>query len=241
MKSLLAVPVLIAALLMSNFSLAALAIRDLDGDWSNGHEGVYDDVLNITWLADANTVLAFYGADYLLMVSNSGISPPYLLDGRGTYGRSRVASSMNDYNEGNGYLGINSWRLPHAAPVGGSEEYLEGELSYNYHMNLGGVDCFGDIAGCTNQTGLDNQSLFVNLSFDHWTDSGEFFQEGLGLPCPCAIVQVGASQRTIPSVQTYYKYWAVADGDFGTSAVPIPATAWLFGSALVGLLVARRR
>ena len=37
-------------------SFGALSIRDLDGDWSNGHEGVYDDVLDITWLADANYV-----------------------------------------------------------------------------------------------------------------------------------------------------------------------------------------
>ena len=238
MKSLLAVPVLITALLISNFSLAALAIRDLDGDWSNGHEGVYDDVLNITWLADAvMTSSSGYGADFLLGIPDG--SRDYT--GRISHGTAHgQISSMNSHDAGDGYLGVNNWRLPHAAPVGGSEEYLEGELSYNYHMNLGGVDCFGDKAGCTNQTGLDNQSLFVNLSFDHWTDSGEFFQEDLGFFCPCAIVQVGASQRTIPSVQTFYHTWPVADGDFGTSAVPIPATAWLFGSALVGLLVARR-
>ncbi|MGB5326134.1 MAG: hypothetical protein WBN40_12015, partial [Pseudomonadales bacterium] len=32
---------------------AALTAVDLDGDLSNGHEGVYDDVLDITWLANA--------------------------------------------------------------------------------------------------------------------------------------------------------------------------------------------
>lgn len=40
-------------ILFSNVALGALHIRDLDGNWSNGHEGVYDDVLDITWLADA--------------------------------------------------------------------------------------------------------------------------------------------------------------------------------------------
>ena len=43
---------LIFLLLFSSQAFAALSIRDLDGDWSNGHEGVYDDVLDITWLAD---------------------------------------------------------------------------------------------------------------------------------------------------------------------------------------------
>ena len=42
------------SLLISSLAYSALSIRDLDGDWSNGYEGVYDDVLDITWLADAN-------------------------------------------------------------------------------------------------------------------------------------------------------------------------------------------
>mgnify|MGYP006078882525 FL=1 len=195
-------------------------------------------MLNITWMADAVMASSSgYGADFL-----EGVPFGSRDSSRISYDTaSWLINSMNSHDAGDGYLGVNNWRLPRAAPVGGSEEYLEGELSYNYHMNLGGVDCFGDIAGCTNQIGLDNQSLFVNLSFDHWTDSGEFFQEDLGLPCPCAIVQVGASQRAIPSVQTFYHTWPVADGDFGTSAVPIPATAWLFGSALAGLLAAKRK
>ena len=45
---------LIFLLLFSSQAFGALSIRDLDGDWSNGHEGVYDDVLDVTWLADAN-------------------------------------------------------------------------------------------------------------------------------------------------------------------------------------------
>ena len=31
------------------------------------------------------------------------------------------------------------------------------------------------------------------------------------------------------------------DGDIGAAVVPIPTTAWLFGSALAGLLVARSK
>ena len=35
--------------------------------------------------------------------------------------------------------------------------------------------------------------------------------------------------------------WPVHDGDIGASQVPLPAGIWLFGSALAGLLVARRK
>ena len=38
-------------LFVSLNSFGALHPRELDGDTSNGHEGVYDDVLDITWLA----------------------------------------------------------------------------------------------------------------------------------------------------------------------------------------------
>ena len=50
----LRIALMINILTASAASYAALAPVDLDGDLSNGHEGVYDDIPNITWLADAN-------------------------------------------------------------------------------------------------------------------------------------------------------------------------------------------
>jgi hypothetical protein len=43
------------------------------------------------------------------------------------------------------------------------------------------------------------------------------------------------------TIKTYPRYaWAVHSGD--VSAVPVPATAWLFGSGLIGLVgIARRK
>jgi hypothetical protein len=35
--------------------------------------------------------------------------------------------------------------------------------------------------------------------------------------------------------------WAVRDGDVAVSAVPIPATIWLFSSGLIGLIGFARR
>ena len=47
---------LIGAALLLFFSFAAsaaLSIRDLDSNWTNGNEAVYDNMRDITWLADA--------------------------------------------------------------------------------------------------------------------------------------------------------------------------------------------
>jgi len=47
---------LIGAALLLFFSFAASAalfIRDLDSNWTNGHEAVYDNVLDTNWLTDA--------------------------------------------------------------------------------------------------------------------------------------------------------------------------------------------
>ena len=64
-------------------SFGALSIRDLDSDWSNGHEAVYDDVFDITWLQDAN-------------------------HGNVAFTWQQAMSWANDFS----YQGFTEWRLP---------------------------------------------------------------------------------------------------------------------------------
>jgi len=45
-------------------------------------------------------------------------------------------------------------------------------------------------------------------------------------------------QNYISKGNNFY-VWAVRDGD--VAAVPLPGAAWLFGSALMGVLYAKRR
>ena len=72
--------------------------------FDRGNGLIYDDVLNVTWLQDAN-----------LAASNKfGISDPTVIrnDGAGSYFAAReYIRLMNEYN-GTGYLGYNDWRLP---------------------------------------------------------------------------------------------------------------------------------
>lgn len=94
--------VLTLSLLLSSLSYSALSIRDLDGDWSNGHEGVYDSVLDTTWLV--NTKLA--------STQNFGVTGTYApsSDGRITWKGAQIwIDGMNGHDNGVGWLGFNSW------------------------------------------------------------------------------------------------------------------------------------
>ena len=50
---------------------------------------------------------------------------------------------------------------------------------------------------------------------------------------------INGDQGSSSGKSASYYSWAVRDGD--VSIVPIPAAVWLYGSALAGLFVARRK
>ncbi|NNC55453.1 MAG: hypothetical protein HKO07_07015, partial [Pseudomonadales bacterium] len=141
---------------------ASLVPVDIDGNTANGNEGVYDPVLDITWLANAN-----------LAQSND-----FGLSGIGASGNMQWATAeafvnaMNAVNGGAGYLGVNTWRHPTIAaldaggtyntnlsdngasdfsynlsapqsvqynPLAASPGFLGSELAYHYYNNFGGI------------------------------------------------------------------------------------------------------
>lgn len=273
---------LITFLVVSFPSYSALFIRDLDGNTGNGHEAVYDDVLDITWLADAN-----------LAASNSfGVST---LDPNGNMFWSTgldFIDAMNTSDGGAGYLGFNSWRLPEARPLNGisydirmvngefpftydgssdrgyqlsaprsqdnpdgqSAGFTGSELAYHYYNNLGAIgDCSGvGIEGSCRrfssprglvETGKPEAiAMFKNLEDRmYWTGDEPFIEGG---PFAFSFEMSDGFQGFIE--KDFFiggSVWAVADGDLGASAspVPVPAAAWLFGSALIGIGCVRRR
>ncbi|MDB4431067.1 DUF1566 domain-containing protein [Pseudomonadales bacterium] len=240
-------------------SFGALSIRDLDGNLSNGHEGVYDDVLNVTWLANAN----------LAQSTTFGIS----INSNGSMTNAQTELYVVSANVAN-YLGHSAWRLPNmgfvsgvyntatsydgssdrgyniGAPInlmnpnGQSTDFLGNELAFMYYQNLGGLAkclsatvCLQDsnLYGLQNMSNERNLELFSSISPFYYrsknqanggSNFGTSFNSGL---------QVGLSSASNESV------WLVHDGDIGAAVVPIPAAAWLFGSALAGLLIAKRK
>jgi hypothetical protein len=125
---------------------------------------IYDNVLNLTWLQDANYAqTSGYDADGLMNWADA-----------------------NAWAAGLIYGGYSDWRLPTVAPIGASFDYAtsnngttdvgygntspNSEMAYMYYVNLGNLGyCTpnggGSSTSCSEQTGwgLANAGLFTNL------------------------------------------------------------------------------
>lgn len=248
--------VLIACLAMSSVSFAALYARDLDGDFSNGHEGVYDDVLDITWLANVLTSRNF-------RFTVEGIDP---------FGQMTWGTANNWIGEMNRtkYFGYEGWRLPAAKPVNessynrtfsldgstdigyqitakgfASEGSAATEMAFMFYNNFEGLGaCNSEVdspSGCrTDGKGYLSSALDPNNYMDLFTgliplsvyySSGELNEQSvLGFN-----FHFGSQSASFKQFQAH-QAWAVHDGDIGSAIVPIPATIWFFISGLAGLL-----
>lgn len=197
------------------------------------YQAYYDDVQNITWLADANyAVAAGFDAD----------------------GAMTWDDSMTFVGTLDGYLGAASWRLPEMTDVG--NDGCPGDPA-----DPNGIDCGYNVDTATGEMASMFYDTLGNLAF--FAPDGSFPQPGWGLTeiGPFANLQsvlywygtelvtdpTGAAwyfgmpsgaQRPNGKTELYYA-WAVTDGD-ALAPVPVPAAAWLFGSAL-GLLGWLRR
>ena len=201
---------------------------------------IYDDVLNITWLQDANYAFT------------SG----YHNDGGMTWGEAM------EWAENLVYGGFDDWRLPTVRPVGEDFDYdfsnngttdlgygnksPNSELAYMYYVNLGNLgSCTPNDAAprtCVTQSGwgLRNRGPFENLGN------------------PIGRVYWSGTEQTPTVFAWFFAYfdgiqfvgynlnegyaWAVRPGDV-TSSVPAPepGTFALLGLGLAGLGLSRRR
>ena len=187
--------------------------------YDRGNGLIYDDVLNITWMQDAN------------YAQTSG----YDADGEMTW------ADANTWADQLSYGGFDDWRLASAgnAPAFGYN-VTTGELNHMFYNNLGNTEnnsILGNVS-FTDATPGGGTESFLNVQSDvydfYWygeelapyTDLAWAFGTNIGLQGQASKLDIGYS-------------WAVRAGDVST--VPVPAAAWLFGSALAGLLVARRK
>ena len=206
-----------ACLTMVSFNTNAALIERLGG------LAYYDDVADLTWLADANAA-----------------------------GTTMTWDDANAWVTGLDVAGVTGWRLPSVIDVGNDGETFGGniyqgvdagynitthsELSNMYYNVLGNIADF-DIAGTVQDGGLANRDPFgTTLKWGYyWTGTAYapqtandawYFHTSSGL------------QSSGAQINTFYA-WAVQSGD--VSAVPVPAAVWLFGSGLLGLVAVARR
>jgi hypothetical protein len=181
-----------------------------------GGAAAYDDVLDITWLTDAN-----------LSGGNANWDSQLLW-----------IDSLNTAN----HLGFDDWRLASMSvtagvPDAGFQITIDScttgvacptnELGHMYYFNMGGA-LFDDKTG--NQT-VDGV-LLTDVQADYW--SGTEFG-----PNNAWVFGFDKGEQSDNQKILGFSGWAVRSGD--VSAVPVPAAAWLFGSALIGLVGFKRK
>jgi len=203
----------VSALLFAIMGFSSLAHAALiDTDPSDGM--VYDDDLNITWLADANFAKTS-GAD---------------ADGRMTWADANAwAASLR-------VGGVADWRLPttlqsDASCTGGRFNCTGSEMGHLFYNELGGT------AGSSILSSSDpDLALFSNVQSDFYWSGTEFAPN----PSNAWFFLFDLGNQFAFSKDSTVFAWAVHSGNV-SGTVPEPATVWLFGSGLIGLLGLVRR
>ncbi|MDO9310866.1 MAG: DUF1566 domain-containing protein [Nitrosomonas sp.] len=173
---------------------------------------VYDDVLDITWLADA---------DY---AKTSG----YDSDGWMYW------NDAMTWAAGLSYGGYDDWRLPTALNQDGSGPCLgfnctNSEMGHMFYNNMGAIAGF-DSGGILAGTNTDNLALFTNLqSYVYW--SGTVYAPNPALHA-WDFATYDGSQNLYNFQDDEFYAWAVRPGD--VAAIPEPET---YAMMVLGLAV----
>ena len=189
----------------------------------------YDDVADLTWLADANA-----GAGSAFDDGNS------TTDGFMTW------LNANNWAASLSVGGVGGWRLPDTAQPDSScsGDHPGGDFGpQGFGLNCTGSEMgnlfYNVLGGEANKnittTHTANYDLFSNVLTTYWsateyapwspTHAWRFSMNG------------GGQDEANKGIDFYA--WAVQSGDVG--AVPIPPAVWLFGSGLLGLIGMARR
>lgn len=205
---------------MSSVSSAALVDR--------GGGLIYDDGLNITWLADANYAMT------------SG----YDADGKMTWSQAMTWAGNLAYS------GYTDWRLPSTLqpdPSCGSQLNPGGSFGLqDYGYNCTGSEMghlfYNELGGVAGQSITTihnaNYNLFQNVQSSlYW--SGTEYAPNTDYEW-IFYFNDGYQYLGNKAISTGMYALAVRPGD--VAAVPVPAAVWLFGSGLLGLIgIARRK
>lgn len=213
---------------------------------------IYDDVLNITWLQDAN------------YAKTSGYSPT------GVFTSSQAISWAENlvYHDPIRNIDLSDWRLPTVSPIGVGWDYAfstdgstdwgpnntnpANELSYMYFVNLGlksfinpdgssnpnfGIFGDGTVSGQANITAggvtINNLQATSYWSGTRWLvpDSGVYYFTFV----------TGYGETNAAYEYTAQYAWAVRDGDVASVPEPQSYTMVIAGLGLIGFMLRRKK
>lgn len=179
------------------------------------YQAYYDDVADLTWLADANAAV---GSAYDTAIPGSG---------RMNWSDANAWAASLNIN------GVTGWRLPTTDTASDGFNQTGSEMGNLYYNVLGGPDYPYSLLSVHNS----NFDLFSNImGYEYWTSTADtdvnyawYFD-----------VSTGYQSYYSRTINDYA--WAVHSGNVGSaSVVPVPAAVWLFGSGLLGLVGMARR
>jgi hypothetical protein len=195
---------------------------------------IYDDVLDVTWLQDA----AWHVTSNAANVDANG---------KMLWQDAMNWTSSLVYHDPERNVDWDGWRLPRILPVNGTvydtSYSCEGltdngynitspasELSYMYHVNLGGTSLFILVdAKCTadyGAVGIDDSSPFTGIGSGTWSQN-----EHPDDPARIFMIGMGNGHQDFFEKTTALSPWAVRDGDVAplVSGSPAPDGAITLG------------
>ena len=219
--------------------------------YDRGNGLIYDDVLNITWLQDANyAYTSGYAAANAVGSPHSG-STNIQAEGRMGWDAAKTWADQLSYG------GYDDWRLASAnlmnptspcyARDGSCDRGFNtttGELGHMFYNNLGNLGRYDTNGNHQSGYGVTNSSFTdgnsgASVSIVNLKNSVYWLGEDYAPTDHAWAFNTGNGNQNYYTEYGSRSSWAVRAGD--VSSVPVPAAAWLFGSALLGLAGVKRR
>jgi hypothetical protein len=202
--------------------------------YDRGNGMIYDSTQDITWLQDANYAKTTGYDPAGGMTWDQATAWAAQLN-FGGYADWRLSSARLNGNNGFSYDGSTDRGYNNTRSEIG---HLFVELGNVHDCNTSGV-CGQPNPGFRHTSFIDpdtNQSVsFLNVQLASYWQAEDWKMD----PVYAWRFNNSVGAQNSEFVFNDYYAWAVRDGDVAN--VPVPAAAWLFGSALAGLLATRRR
>jgi len=191
-----------------------------------GGQVIYDTDLNLSWLTNAN-----------LAASNTFGVSGIAADGSMDWNTANTWIAAMNLDGPNGYLGVSDWRLPVTIqPDPSCSDQSSTGAGFGSGCTASEMGHLNNIEGIFWNSSSTSGTPFSNLQFNEYWSSTEFVSDTTG----AWAYGFDLTGQTVINKNSIGGFaWAVRSGDI--SEVPLPATAWLFASGLIGFIGISKR